>query len=317
MKSQTIRRNAHKTIRSILEQCALVTCYKYDDMDTNTQKGALTVDDVMGAGEARKFDRVYAEVGDSGEWCKITVSIHQNWFFTGYRTKQDAKQFMTHDAWASYYPEDAAAEREAAEQAHAALMAQARIEDARRIEQLTTESAQGRFFVGQRIIAKFAALNKNSTLGLYIRECEKPEDGKRYWTRSNWHVPKNWYMTECKVHKVIRMTTAEYDHFAVNVMDSMPELFDGFGGAESDYKLGRDVENFWDMTQEEQALWSASSYSVVAVIEAPRRQTIVVNPEGYSYARYVGLSPKPMQPDAEAVEAEAMAATQPGNSTVH
>lgn len=103
---------------------------------------------------------------------------------------------------------------------------------------------------------------------------------------------KNWSVIECQVWKVIQMTSAEYDHFAINVMESRPDLFDGFGGSQSDYKIVREIKEYWEMTREEENLWGASSYGIVAIIEAPGRESIVVNPEGYSYARYVGLWPK-------------------------
>lgn len=60
------------------------------------------------------------------------------------------------------------------------------------------------------------------------------------------------------------MTAEEYDHFTRNFMRNHPWL-DGKGGS-----LGGRLQ--------------------VIAVTAPERDTIYINPEGYSYARYVGLA---------------------------
>jgi len=290
MQPKTIRRNQIKAITDALKQCVVITSYKYDDMDTSTNKGPVTVDEVMAL--AGDFDRVYARYAEDGALMEIHVSINRNHSYTGYANADYAKSALTDCAFAKYFPEIAAAERAEAEAQAIAAAAIERAADAARLRTLITSEVQPIVFLGQRIIAKFAALNKNGSLAEYIRECSKPEFGEQIWDRTKWIERPNWRATECKVGKIVTLSAQQYDVFVRTLMDSRPEFFAGFsGGSASDYDPGREIEEIWQMTAAELSLWRAQSYSVVMWVQAPGRASFVVNPEGYDYARYAGIYP--------------------------
>lgn len=299
MPTQTVRRNALKTIRDLFAGCALVTSYKYDDSDTSPGNSSVSASVVLAVGSSLGFDRVYRENDDDGRVRKVVARIHQNYFFTGYATQEDARASLTFAAFAEHFPEAAAIEIAAEEAQHlAACQAEAAAEAAAHA-QLTTDQPQPVFYIGQRIIATFAALNKNGSIARYLRECAQPEDGEQIWQRTHYQARKNWRVAECEVQKIITMTAAEYDHFSCNVMESRQDLFAAFaGGTDSAFNCGREIAEFWQMTDAEQEKWKAASWQVVAVIEAPGRVSVVVNPEGYGYARYVGIAPRALFPVA-------------------
>lgn len=293
MPTKTIRRNSLKAIREILSQCALVTCYKYDDMDTDTDKGSVSVDEVLQAGQVYGFDRVYKEVDSSGELVKIVAGIQGNHFYTGYATKEEAKRLLTYSAYARYFPAEAEAERQAQQAADEAEREAYCAELETATATLATSEQQGVFFVGQRIVSTFAALNKNNLMAQYVMECAKPENRERFWNRTKWQQSKNWNVETCRVDRIVEMSPADYDVFVNNLMDELPSALAGFeGGSGSDYTLAREGVEFHQMTEEERELWSAHSFRIVALVSAPGRRTIVIDPQGYSYVRYAGLYPK-------------------------
>lgn len=93
-----IRKNSLKRIREILSKSAVISCYKYDDMTSSTNS-RVTVDDVMAAGEHFEFSRV--SLDDAGN---LSVTIHQNWFYTAYATAESARNRLTPEAFAKYFP---------------------------------------------------------------------------------------------------------------------------------------------------------------------------------------------------------------------
>lgn len=130
--------------------------------------------------------------------------------------------------------------------------------------------------VGQHVLASFAKLNKRCTLAEYREQC-----------RYSW----DWRAEVCKVEAIHTFDPAEYDRFAEALMDPagwLPE-----GGTDSDADLRAD----WTLetsTPEELAAYRAQAYELVTVVQAPGRETFVVNAHGYGYARYVGLDPVPV-----------------------
>jgi hypothetical protein len=295
MPTQTIRRNSLKAIRQILSECALVTCYKYDDMDTNTDKGSVSVDEVIEAGQSNGFDRVYKEVDSAGELVKIVAGIHRNHFYTGYATKDDAKRSLTDTAFARYFPAEAEADRKAQQAADDEQRAAYCAELDEAAATLITTQPQGVYFLGQRIVATFAALNKNNLMAQYVMECAKPENGEPFWNRTKWQEMKNWRVETCQVDRIATISAADYDIFVDNLMDQLPASLAGFeGGTATDYVLDREVAEFHQLTEDEREMWIAHSYRKVALVSAPGRQTIVIDPQGYAYVRYAGLYPKPL-----------------------
>lgn len=131
--------------------------------------------------------------------------------------------------------------------------------------------------VGQRLVASFARLNKRCTLAEYREECRRPAD---------------FYEERCEVEAVRTLTPEEWDHFADNLMDDVDWL--GTGGTNTD----ADLPEGWDFhtgTEAERDAFRRQAYSLVTVIQAPGRETFVVDAQGYTYARYVGLDPALVQ----------------------
>ena len=123
-----------------------------------------------------------------------------------------------------------------------------------------------------RTAAKFAILNKQGTLAEYIHHCETPGE---------------CYAQKCSVTHLVNMTDEEFDEFSVNLLTDYTWLADK-GGTNSDADL-REVENFWNYTPDEQEAWKLQAYVYVLAVSAPNRPTIYVDPQGYNYARYVGI----------------------------
>lgn len=138
-----------------------------------------------------------------------------------------------------------------------------------------TAPAQPTFAVGDYLTALFPSLNKQPSIEKYK---ERPSGTTSLG----------------KVEKVLSLTAEEYDEFANNLMASNPSL--GGGGSASDHPLITDdlfKRSLSDWTAEQQAAWRTTSYVLVTVVQAPGRETFVVDSQGYDYARYVGLNPKP------------------------
>jgi hypothetical protein len=121
------------------------------------------------------------------------------------------------------------------------------------------------------VTAKFALLNKRSTLAEYQAEI----DAKKYRDE------------RCKVVKIASMTTEEWDAYTVNLLESF-DFIDGEGGSESAADLPQ-VDAWWQLTEEQQQLFKETAYNLVVAITAPARPVIYANPEGHSYTRYLGI----------------------------
>ena len=128
------------------------------------------------------------------------------------------------------------------------------------------------FHTGQRVWAKFVKQNKNNMLSEYYKECSRVG---------------GWDWSQCRIEKVLEMSAEEYDAFSVSLMHSRPG-FSEYGGSDSDspYKPNR---FFQFQSDEEKADWLAKRFLGVILVTAPGREPLAVDPEGYSYARYVGI----------------------------
>lgn len=100
--------------------------------------------------------------------------------------------------------------------------------------------------------------------------------------------------TLVKVQKALKLTNEQFDEFANNLLESRSDL--GKGGTATDSPLitqedmGRSLS---EMSPEKKAEWERTAYRLGTVVMAPDRATIVVDPQGYDYARYVGINPEP------------------------
>jgi len=126
------------------------------------------------------------------------------------------------------------------------------------------------------INANFAKLNKNCTLAEYHREVDA---GK-------------FNVEKCKITHRVRLTAEQWDVFTVTLLDGY-SFIAGKGGCSSSAEL-REVEWFFEYTEEEQEIFRSQSYILAVEVSAEGRETIYVNPEGHEYARYVGLGAEPV-----------------------
>jgi len=139
---------------------------------------------------------------------------------------------------------------------------------------------------------QFASLNKQNTLDRYRKECNKPQLEKTY---SNYgdlgkhrEYIENWRYTKCLVIEEIFLSQPHYDRF-INDLLSDRNWLKGKGGTGSDATGLREVNNIWEYTKEELEIWKEKAYNICVAIVAENRETILVNPEGYPYARYVAF----------------------------
>lgn len=128
-----------------------------------------------------------------------------------------------------------------------------------------------------RITARFAKLNKNSTLDEYKQECAKGE----------------YYEEAVKLTHRADLTHEQFRAFCGHLLSDFPWL-DGLGGTESDYAFeGYDVE-WCKLPDEKKDAWRAKSYRLGVLVTRPDGYAIVAGPQGYQYARYVGLLIEPI-----------------------
>lgn len=124
----------------------------------------------------------------------------------------------------------------------------------------------------QRVWAKFARLNKQSTLQEYHEQCA---------TLCGY----DWY--QCRIDRIMALSPRAYDELSWTLLEPQ----DGFaemGGTASDSVYDSDGDlKFEDEAQRED--WIRLSYCRVILACAPGREPFVIDPQGYPYARYVGL----------------------------
>lgn len=121
------------------------------------------------------------------------------------------------------------------------------------------------------VTARFARLNKRNMLAEYQTEVDS---GKYHEQR-------------CKVAEIAYLTPQEWDSFQERLLEDFTWLA-GKGGSESDADLP-EVEHFWEWTPEQQDLFRKTAYSLVIAVVAKGRLTLYIDPQGYNYARYVGI----------------------------
>lgn len=116
-------------------------------------------------------------------------------------------------------------------------------------------------------------LNKNCTLDEYKEERE----GGSYTIQ------------RAKITHHVELSTALYDELADKLMEPI-EWLKGKGGCDSTTEGLPDVD-FFQLSSDDMEKWRAGSYILALKVTAPGRETIYIDPQGFSYARYVGFSP--------------------------
>lgn len=127
------------------------------------------------------------------------------------------------------------------------------------------------FTVGQRLTGYWPTLNKNNTLAEYRNQVER--------TRQL-----------CEVERVLQVRDTEYDDMTQNFMVAAKCTAYGEGGTNSDADLPDAWQFFGEnTTNAERDLFKRHAYSLVTVLTAPNRAPILIDRQGYDYARYVGF----------------------------
>lgn len=123
-----------------------------------------------------------------------------------------------------------------------------------------------------RLTARFAKLNKNNTLDEYKLECDKGE----------------YYEEQVLLTHHADLTAEQFRAFCGHLLSDFPWL-DGLGGTDSDYPFRGSMTEWCKQSDAEKNAWRAQSYRLGVLVTRPDGYAIVVDPQGYRYARYVGL----------------------------
>ena len=90
---------------------------------------------------------------------------------------------------------------------------------------------------------------------------------------------------ETKVERVVILSADNFTSYMMSLLDSKPFL-KGQGGTES--RFPNTAEHLWELTEDEKAQWIAQSYTLAVAVTDGQR-LILIDPQGYDYARYVGV----------------------------
>ena len=127
--------------------------------------------------------------------------------------------------------------------------------------------------------ADFARMNKNNTVEEYI-------DNLRGGPYYDGEKP---YLTEkIKITKVVTLSDDDYSTFSETLLTDR-EWLAGEGGCGS---TAYPNEDYSDLTEKQQQEWQNESYLLCVAVQCSGRPTIYVDPQGYDYARYIGLNVK-------------------------
>lgn len=277
----TIRRNASKKIADLLGRALVISGYYYDDME-GTVYYTKSADEVMA--DAAGFDRVYARLNDAGEVLTLEISYRGSRHITAWMDIEAARTALTPSGFARLFPSDPQSVEHlakiAAEKAAAEAVAKAAAE--RQMADLEAREEPVAYAVGDRIVARFASLNKRCTADEYRAELARPEYDRGDRCAS-------WSDDLCVVEKVLHLSRADFSHLCNNLLEDRTDL--GNGGTGSDVPA---PANLWSLSDAEREAWVAKSWRAVTVVLCNGCRPLVIDPQGYKYARYVGLYPMPV-----------------------
>lgn len=129
------------------------------------------------------------------------------------------------------------------------------------------EPLPGPYFV----TVDFPVVNKQCSLEDNDRSCQ------------DWGVRRE----RVKVTEVMDLDQSEFDEFASSFLSDRPEHFgEERGGSRSDEDF--EADSYRTMSPAERERYRRTCYTVGVLVTAPARPQLVVNCEGYPYARYVG-----------------------------
>lgn len=107
--------------------------------------------------------------------------------------------------------------------------------------------------------------------------------------RNDWSQTEN-SRESYKITELAVMTNEEYNEFKNNMLNDW-DFLNGKGGTSSTAKIeGIEGKEFWELTQSQQAEIIRGAYRVCIGVTTPEaNEMLVVDPQGYNYARYVAI----------------------------
>lgn len=140
-----------------------------------------------------------------------------------------------------------------------------------------------------RIRVTMPRLNKNDTLDQNRKE-----------------VDAGHYIEDAAIERVVVLSDADYRTFCKSLLTDQDWLNDK-GGSNSDYDCPEGVTSIWQLTTEQLNLWRRQAYIFVVVVakESDPHQHLLVDPQGYAYARYAG---EPTDTESRQIAASAASA---------
>lgn len=305
MSYKTIRRNATKKIAEILSRALVISGYYYDDQEgsiTFTKSAAEVLAD------AGSFDRIYARLNDDGEMVALEISYRGARHLTAWLDIEAARSRLVPSAFARLFPEDPASiEFNAKVAADAAAAAAAEKADAeKQVAALEQRAEPSSYAVGDRFVARFPSLNKLCTADEYRNQLARPE-----YDRGDRCA--HWSDDLCVVEKVLHLSRADFSHLCNNLLEDRTDL--GQGGTGSDADVQPENGAFWKMTDADRDAWVSKSWRAVTVVTCDGCRPLVIDPQGYRYARYVGFYPTPVE--APKLPANVLPFRAAGSETIH
>lgn len=98
------------------------------------------------------------------------------------------------------------------------------------------------------------------------------------------HITKESYRQDCKISREVRLPAEDYANFSRLLLDDFSFL-DGMGGSQTDdLRIGSMIDYDY-MTEEEKATVKWYNHNCVAIY-CEEKLMLVIDPQGYGYARY-------------------------------
>ncbi|MGB3203591.1 MAG: LPD29 domain-containing protein [Crinalium sp.] len=131
------------------------------------------------------------------------------------------------------------------------------------------------------VMGKFSIFSKNNTLKECEEVCSQPE--------FNSEKSRNWSIDKCRVEYFAELSDSDYDRFCEN-LSAYYSWLENKGGDRSDYTGKSGIKyRYDDLSDKERVLWAQQSYRECVLLCAPNRPDFLIDPQGYSYARYAGF----------------------------
>lgn len=120
--------------------------------------------------------------------------------------------------------------------------------------------------------AKFPSLNKNDRFADYLEQMDETLSEK------------------VLVQEMVILSNKDFQEFK-NSLLSDQEWLNGKGGYDSSFEVSEDLEWF-QLTEDQQKQWRAGAYRLTVMVQNHEGESILVDPQGYKYARYCGITVK-------------------------